>query len=143
MGLENFGVVSFTAEAKAADFVSYLEQGKVMATRCRQCGGVYFPPKVDCPRCLSSSVEWFEVTGNGRLATYTVVSYGPTGFENDAPYRLAVVDFDGLRMFGRLSKEINEADIWVGMELKVVPARLANNRVSYEFQKVVSRPYRG
>jgi uncharacterized OB-fold protein len=142
VGLENFGTVSFTAEAKAADFVTYLEQGKVMATRCRQCGGRYFPPKVDCPKCLSSDVEWLEIRGTGRLATYTVVSYGPTGFENDAPYRLAIADFDGLRVFGRLSRDIDEGDIKVGMELKVVPVRLANNRIAYEFQKVASI-YRG
>ena len=143
MGLENFGTVSFTAEARAADFVNYLEQGKVMATRCRQCGGMYFPPKTDCPRCLSSDVEWFEITGTGRLVTYTIVSYGPTGFENDAPYRLAIADFNGLRVFGRLNRDINEADIRVGMELKVVPVRRADNRISYEFQKVVIRLYRG
>ena len=69
MGFENFGTVSFTAEAKVADFVTYLEQGKVMTTRCKQCGGQYFPPKMDCPRCLSSEVEWFEITGSGKLAT--------------------------------------------------------------------------
>lgn len=143
MGLENFGTVSFTAEARAADFVNYLEQGKVMATRCRQCGGMYFPPKTDCPRCLTSDVEWFEITGTGRLMTYTIVSYGPTGFENDAPYRLAIADFDGLRVFGRLNRDMNEADIRVGMEVKVVPVRRADNRIAYEFQKAVARVYRG
>ena len=53
MGFENFGTVSFTTEAKAADFITYLEQGKVMATRCPKCGVSYFPPKADCPSCLS------------------------------------------------------------------------------------------
>ena len=134
MGLENFGTVSFTVEAKAADFVDFLEQGKVMATRCRQCGGQYFPPKADCPRCLSSDVEWFEIQGTGKLATYTIVSYGPTGFENDAPYRLAIADFDGLRVFGRLSRDIDEVDIKVGMGLKVVPVKSAEGKIAYEFQ---------
>ncbi len=64
MGIENFGTVSFTAETKAADFVTYLEQGKVMTTRCKECGASYFPPKMDCPRCTSSGVEWFEMVGS-------------------------------------------------------------------------------
>ena len=135
MGFENFGTVSFTTEAKAVDFVSYLEQGKVMTTRCKECGARYFPPKMDCPKCLTSDVEWVEIKGGGKLATYTVVNYGPTGFEDDSPYALAIADFDGLRVFGRLSRDINEADIKPGMRLKVVPAELPNNRVSYEFQK--------
>ena len=136
MGFENFGTVSFTAEGKAVDFITYLEQGKVMATRCKKCDSSYFPPKMDCPRCSSSDVDWFEITGSGKLATYTVVHYGPTGFEDDTPYILAIADFDGLRVFGRLNRDINEADIKLGMALKVVPAKLPDNRISYEFQRL-------
>ncbi len=134
MGFESFGVVSFTTEGKAADFVTYLEQGKVMTTRCLDCGSRHFPPKMDCPKCLSSNVEWVEIEGQGRLATYTVVNYGPTGFENDAPYFLAIADFDGLRVFGRLSRDIAPGDVKFGMGLKLAPVKLPDNRVSYEFQ---------
>ena len=134
MGFDNFGIVSFTTEAKAVDFVTYLEQGKMMTTKCRECGARYFPPKMDCPRCLSRDVEWVEIRGTGNLVTYTVVNYGPSGFENDVPYTLAVADFDGLRIFGRLSRDINEADIKVGMELKVVPVKLPQDRLSYQFE---------
>ena len=136
MSIENFGTVSFTAETKAADFVTFLEQGKVMATRCKKCGATYFPPKLDCPKCSSSDVEWFEIKGGGRLATYTIVNYGPTGFEDDAPYILAIADFDGIRVFGRLSKDIKESDIKLGMGVKVIPVKLPGDRVAYEFQKV-------
>ena len=134
MGFENFGIVSFTAEAKITDFVTYLKQGKVMTTRCLECGIRHFPPKADCPRCLASDVEWVEIGGAGKLATYTVVNYGPTGFENDVPYTLAVTDFDKLRIFGRLSRDINEGNVRVGMDLRVVPIELPDSRVSYEFQ---------
>ena len=135
MGIENFGKVSFTSETKAADFVTYLEQGKVMATRCRQCGSSYFPPKMDCPKCLSSDVEWFEIKGNGKLITYTVVNYAPTGFDDDVPYILAIARFgDGLQIFGRLSRDIETSDIKVGMELRVVPIKLPEDRIAYEFQ---------
>ena len=136
MGFENFGTVSFTAETKAADFVTFLEQGKVMATRCKKCGATYFPPKLDCPKCSSSDVEWFEIKGGGRLATYTIVNYGPTGFEDDAPYILAIADFDGVRVFGRLSKDIKQSDIKLGMGVKVIPVKLPGDRIGYEFQKV-------
>ena len=135
MGFENFGTVSFTAEAKAADFITHLEAGKVMATRCKECGGSYFPPKADCPKCLSSDVEWFEVKGKGKLMTYTIVNYGPTGFENDAPYMLALAEFDGIQIFGRLSRDIGENDIQVGMSLTVSPLKLPDDRIAYEFKK--------
>jgi len=135
MGFENFGTVSFTAEAKAADFITYLEAGRVMATRCRKCGVSYFPPKADCPRCLSSDVEWFEVKGKGKLNTYTKVNYGPTGFEADTPYTLALGEFDGVQILARLSRDIEAKDIKVGMSLTVSPVKLPNNRIAYEFRK--------
>lgn len=135
MGFENFGTVSFTTEAKATDFMTYLEAGKVMATRCRRCGVSYFPPKADCPRCLSSDVDWFEIKGKGKLASYTLVNYGPTGFENDTPYILALGKFDGMQIFARLSRDIEEKDIKVGMSLVVSPVKLPDNRIAYEFKK--------
>jgi hypothetical protein len=135
VSFENFGVVSFTTKTKASSFVDYLEKGKVMATRCRKCATNYFPPRMDCPKCVVSEVDWFEIKGNGSLVTYTVVNYGPTGFEDDAPYTLAIADFDAVRVFGRLSKSLTEADIEPGMLVKVVPARLADDRIGYEFQK--------
>lgn len=136
MGFENFGTVSFTTEAKTEEFINYLEQGKVMTTRCKQCGTSYFPPKMDCPSCLDSDVEWFEIAGTGKLVTYTTVHYGPSGFEDEAPYTLAIADFDGLRVFGRISKEVDENDITPGMDVKVVPAKSGEEKIAYEFRKV-------
>jgi uncharacterized OB-fold protein len=135
VGFENFGTVSFTVEAKTAEFIRYLEEGKVMASRCKKCGVSYFPPKADCPSCLSSEVEWFEVKGEGKLMSYTKVNYGPTGFEADAPYILALGEFDGVQILARLSRDIGENDIKVGMSLTVSPLKLPNDRLSYEFKK--------
>ncbi|HIC85601.1 MAG TPA: DNA-binding protein, partial [Desulfobacterales bacterium] len=45
---KKFGTVSFTATTKVNDFVSYLEQGKVMGTRCKKCNLMFFPPRADC-----------------------------------------------------------------------------------------------
>jgi uncharacterized OB-fold protein len=136
MGFETFGKVSFTSETKSAAFVDYLGQGKVMATRCKSCSTTYFPPKMDCPSCLKSDTEWVEVKNPGKLIAYSVVNYGPAGFEEDAPYIIAVAEFgDGVRIFSRLSKDIKEADTKPDMKLKVVVAKLAGDRISYEFQK--------
>ena len=135
MGFENFGTVTFTIETKAVDFMTSLEQGKIMATKCSNCGKAYFPPKMDCPACLDSEVEWLEIKGDGKLATYTVVNYGPTGFEDDAPYTLAIGEFsEGVKLLGRMNRDIKESDIKVGMKLKVIPVKLNGDRLSYEFQ---------
>jgi len=136
MGFEKFGVVSHVTEGKVTQFVDYLEQGKVMATRCRRCGATYFPPRADCCSCLGSDMEWAEVKGPGQLISYTTAHYGPTGFDQEVPYILAVAEFpEGVRIFGRVSKDLTEQELRPGMKVKVVPARLPGDRVIYEFQR--------
>ncbi|MBW1614139.1 MAG: Zn-ribbon domain-containing OB-fold protein [Deltaproteobacteria bacterium] len=135
MSFEKFGIVNHTKESKAADFVTYLEQSKVMATSCKKCHTIYFPPQVDCPKCLISDMEWTEVKGNGRLITYSIVNYGPSGFEDKAPYILAVGEFEGgMKVFATLNRDIKEADINIGMALKIVPVRLDDDQVSFELE---------
>lgn len=133
MGFEKFGNKSFTSQAKVAAFVDYLEQGEIRATRCKGCGVVYFPPRADCCKCLGQDMEWVPVTGSGRLVSFTCAHYAPTGFENDVPYLLAVVEFDGIKVFGRLSKDIPEEEVKVGMALKPVIVTTPEGQITYEF----------
>lgn len=133
MGFENFGTVSFTTEAKTEEFLTYLEQGRFMTTRCKKCGAAQFPPKMDCPSCLESNAEWFEVAEKGSLVTFTTVHYGPSGFEDKAPYTLAVADFDGVRIFGPMSKSVSIDDIRPGMTVKIYPVK-DGEKIAYEFR---------
>jgi uncharacterized OB-fold protein len=134
MDFGNFGSISFTQQAKVVPFVEYLEQGKFMTTKCKLCGKKYYPPRMDCADCLSSDIEWFEVSEKGKLLTYSVINYGPLGFEEEGPYTLGIVEFnDGLRILSRISKKIAFDTIKPGMELKVVPVNFGEDRVSFEF----------
>jgi len=130
-----FGTVSFTSITKTNDFVGYLEQGKVMGTKCKTCNVKFFPPRADCYKCLSNDMEWFEVAGKGKLLTFSKLQYGPVGFEGDLPYSIAVADFGDYKVFGRLSTDIPENDIRVGMEVKTVATSLPNGQINYVFEK--------
>jgi len=130
-----FGVVSFTALTKVNDFVDYLEQGKLMGTRCKVCGKVFFPPRADCYGCLSSDMEWFEVKGKGKLLSFTKLSYAPVGFEGELPYTLGLWDFGDYKVFGWVGKEIPEEELEVGMEMVPRVVKLSEDRLLYEFVK--------
>jgi uncharacterized OB-fold protein len=133
---KKFGTVSFTAITKTNDFIGFLEQGKIMGTKCKKCGLQFFPPRADCFQCLSSDMDWFEVSGTGKLAAYSKLQYGPIGFEGDLPYCIAVLDFGGYKVFGRIAKDVADEDIKIGMEMKAVVNKLPNDRLNYVFQKV-------
>jgi len=130
-----FGTVSFTSTTKVNDFIDYLEQGKVMGTKCKKCGALFFPPRADCYKCLESDMGWFEVSGTGKLVTYSKLEYCPVGFEDDLPYVIALLDYGDYKVFGRLADDLPEEEVSVGMELKTVSNKLPNGQLSYVFQK--------
>jgi uncharacterized OB-fold protein len=132
---KKFGTVSFTSVTKVNDFIDYLEKGTVMGTRCQDCGMVFFPPRADCYNCLSSSVEWFEVSGKGKLISYSKLKYGPVGFEGDLPYSIALLDYGDYKVFGRLAGDISDDEIKLGMEMKTVVNKLTNGQLNYVFEK--------
>ncbi len=132
---KKFGTVSFTSITKVNDFIGYLEQGKIMGTECKKCGKKFFPPRADCFKCLDSDMEWFEVSGTGKLVTYSKLEYAPIGFEKDLPYCIALLDYGEYKVFGRISKEIPEEEIKVGMDMKTEAIELPNGQLSYVFTK--------
>ncbi len=130
-----FGTVSFTAITKVNDFIDHLEKGKVMATRCKDCGMVFFPPRADCYRCLDSNMEWMEISGTGKLVTYSKLEYAPIGFGDDLPYAIALLDYGDYKVFGRIGKNVPENEITVGMAMKTVANTLPNGQINYVFEK--------
>ena len=77
--------------------------GELRLQRCQRCAAFYFPPRPFCPTCFSSEVEWRTVSGRGTLHTY-LINHGPArGFEDDAPYAIAVVQLEeGPRMMSNI-----------------------------------------
>lgn len=132
---KKFGTISFTSVTKVNDFIDYLEKGKVVGTRCKGCGQVFFPPRADCYQCLSSDMEWFEVSGTGKLVSFSKLEYAPAGFGDDLPYALAVLDYGEYKVFGRISSDLSDEEIKVSMEMKTVVNRLPNGQLNYVFQK--------
>ena len=130
-----FGTVSFTAITKINDFIDYLEEGKIMATRCKDCGAVYFPPRADCFKCLDSNMDWEEVAGTGKLVTYSKLEYAPIGFGDDLPYAIAVLDYGDYKVFGRIAGNVPEEEIRIGMEMKTKVNQLPNGQMNYVFEK--------
>jgi uncharacterized OB-fold protein len=132
---KKFGTVSFTSITKVNDFIDYLEKGKVMATKCKECGLVFFPPRADCYQCLSSNMEWIEVSGTGKLVSYSKLEFAPVGFGDDLPYAIALLDYGDFKVFGRIADDVPEAEIAVGMDMKTVANELPNGQLNYVFQK--------
>ena len=91
-----------------ASYGQFLREGLLMASRCKNCGVLSFPPRHICASCYGSASEWVELVGTGLLAAFTSISVAPPdmvkqGFGKDNPYVVGVVDLDeGVRAVARI-----------------------------------------
>ena len=84
--------------------------------RCGDCGEHIFFPRPFCLNCYSPNLDWVEISGRGKVYSFTIV-HRPTvrGFDQDAPYIYAVVDLDeGPRMVTNIVGCPND-EVKVGM----------------------------
>lgn len=58
---------------------------------CPSCQKHIFYPRIFCPSCLSTDLEWQKVSGKGTLVTYVIAARPAPGFENETPYAIAIV----------------------------------------------------
>lgn len=80
-----------------------LRKNKLLGLKCKSCGAVTCPPKMTCDNCTGTDLEVTELTGKGKLVTYTVMQIAPEGRENETPYIMALVELDeGPWIFGRI-----------------------------------------
>jgi uncharacterized OB-fold protein len=77
--------------------------GELRIQRCTACGDHYFYPRPLCPRCGSEAVEWVTASGRATLHSYVINHRPAPGFEDDAPYAIAIVQLEeGPRMMTNL-----------------------------------------
>lgn len=75
--------------------------------RCRGCGKLRFPPSLLCPACHSDEAAWQNLSGRGRIASFTVMRRAPApAFAARVPYVLALIDLEeGPRMMANVVGE--------------------------------------
>ena len=134
-----FGQVSFVPFSKIMEFARHLKDGRLMGSKCKQCGYTTFPPRADCPECLSGDYEFVEYSGKGTIFTYSTIAAAPTGFEAVCPYTTAVVELEGGgRLLAWLGESLPVDEIDIGTEVQVVPRMDGESeeiKVSYTLEK--------
>jgi len=89
-------------------YEQFLNEEKLMGSRCKQCGAFYVPPRPICIKCYASEMEWVQTKGKGKLAAFTCIAVGPPfmmeeGYDRTRPYVSGVVELDeGARVVARI-----------------------------------------
>ena len=78
----------------------YLNEERLMGSKCKGCGEKYFPPRPICVKCHRGEMEWIEFQEKGKLVAFTCISVGPPfmvaeGYDRKHPYCSGVVELEG------------------------------------------------
>ena len=83
------------------DFYEALRENRLLALKCRQCGAYTVPPQAVCSECSGQDLEIAEISGGGKVRSFTVIHVAPMGLE--APYVVGLVELDeGPCVFGTI-----------------------------------------
>lgn len=88
--------------------------------QCLDCGHIRYPINHVCPKCLSESAEWKQLSGRGEVFSYIVFHqvYHP-GFAQDVPYNVAMIQLEeGPRMISNVIGVPND-QVKVGDKVEV------------------------
>ncbi|MEM3565614.1 MAG: Zn-ribbon domain-containing OB-fold protein [Candidatus Bathyarchaeia archaeon] len=121
--------------SKTLQFWEALKQGKILATKCRKCGKLYFPPVADCSDCLFSDMNWVELSNEATIETFTHVVVRPTSFQQEKPYTIAIGRLkEGVKVLAWLTG-FKLSEVKVGMKAKLVAKLTPEGRPTYEFTR--------
>ncbi|AIY90724.1 Zn-ribbon domain-containing OB-fold protein [Geoglobus acetivorans] len=117
------------------EFFEGLRDGKLLATKCKKCGELFFPPQKDCPTCMDSDMEWFELKKEGVLETLTVIFVRPPSFSAYEPYTVAIAKLDdGVRVTAWLRGDPQK--VRPGQRVKIEIAKRKEGYLMYEIVPV-------
>lgn len=71
-----------------------LMKNRLMGLKCNQCGTVVCPPQMSCSNCVSYDLETVQLSGKGKIRTFTKIGVGPEGRESEAPYLIVLVELE-------------------------------------------------
>ncbi len=89
-------------------YEQFLNEGKLMGSKCKKCGALALPPRSICTSCFGDEMEWVEFKGSGHLAAFTSIAVAPPsmvreGFDRNNPYIVGVIELDeGLKAVARI-----------------------------------------
>ncbi len=89
------------------------------ASKCNDCGKIFFPPRLVCDQCKSRKFENITLQREGEVKTFTVIHIPPAPFVDEAPYAIAVVELkDGVNILSQVS-DCEFDEIKIGMPVKL------------------------
>jgi len=121
-------------------FYKFMTQKKLMAGRCLKCGKIHLPPRLLCDNCYGQQFEWMQISGKGKLVTYTVIHVAPQQFQALTPYAVGIVQLEnGLRIPGMIPG-LTQEQLKIGLELTLDFGTCSTSQTWPQWQRYCFEP---
>ncbi len=94
---------------------------------CPHCDIKIFPPRDICPACGKDAKTAFAFSGRGEVFSFTTIYEAPTGFDETAPYTVALVKLEEGPMITAQLTDLGEINPEIGMPVEMVTRRLRSD----------------
>jgi len=91
---------------------------------CKTCGTRLFPPRDICPHCHKPAYETYEFSGRGEVYSFSTVYRPPTGYEDYAPYTVALIKLEEGPLVTAQLTDVDNEDIRIGMPVEMVTRKI-------------------
>jgi hypothetical protein len=96
----------------------------LVGTTCTHCGENSFPPREICPKCGGEVKTAFAFSGKGEVYSFTSIYEAPTGFDETAPYTVALVKLNEGPLVTAQLTDLGNQPVEIGMPVEMVTRRL-------------------
>ncbi|MCL4559193.1 MAG: Zn-ribbon domain-containing OB-fold protein [Chloroflexi bacterium] len=114
---------------------------------CPHCDAKLFPPRDVCPHCGQEARTRFTFSGRGEVYSYTHMSDAPAGFEQNAPYTVALVKLEEGPLVTAQLTDLDGKPVEIGMPVEMVTRRIRSDDgekgilvYGYKFRPVLAGP---
>jgi uncharacterized OB-fold protein len=114
---------------------------------CPHCDAKIFPPRDICPHCGQDAKTKFTFSGRGEVYSFTTISDAPAGYEENAPYTVALVKLNEGPVVTAQLTDLGAQPVEIGMPVEMVTRKIrsdGNERgilvYGYKFRPVLAGP---
>ncbi len=103
------------------EFIKAACEGMLMVRRCIGCQMLHPYTIYFCSNCGGAQFENHTVSGRGTVATYTIITVPPAGFEEYTPYAFVVMSLEDadLRISGFMGGIAKPQDLPMGSKARI------------------------
>jgi uncharacterized OB-fold protein len=94
---------------------------------CPHCDAKIFPPRDVFPHCGQDAKTKFTFSGRGEVYSFTTISDAPAGYEENAPYTVALVKLNEGPVVTAQLTDLGAQPVEIGMPVEMVTRKIRSD----------------